>query len=349
MQTCYAVVISALKACSFLVACSFRRPLAFSLCPCSAMAQRTGDVHRAPAVREINSFQEASFGTGPSGDVPPPGPGPAVPRPRSTATRGRHDRRSSTAAPHPWRGNHPSASEEDCRRVDGARRALRYLFDVTQDQLEQALCEELSNAQLCYLSHCMASMWEDSGDESSRASSLETPDLAEHEHRTGRTRREPSSRGGQNRNNADPGRAQPQQPHQPASGSNDPAPPAARGAGTSWADAQDDGDVPQQPPAGQADAASSSESEPGRAAPGLRRWGSYPQVAGAVRSYRQHLEVAHRPLRRPVAGVPRADIVSVPCSQHGSGHVAPFAHMAVLCQSQASCEKEVPCTGMWQR
>ena len=204
VQTCYAVVISALKACSFLCSCSLRRPR--SLCPFSAMAQQSGDVHQNPGVREINSFQEASFGTGPSGDVPPPGPGPAVPRPRSTTTRGRHDRRSSNAAPHPWRGIHPSASEEDCRRIDGARRALRYLFDVTQDHLEQALREELSNAQLCYLSHCMASMWEDSDDESSRASSLDTPDLAEHEQRAGRTRREPSSRGGQNCNNFGPGR-----------------------------------------------------------------------------------------------------------------------------------------------
>ena len=181
------------------------------------MAQQSGDVHQTPGVREINSFQEASFGTGPSGDVPPPGPGPAVPRPRSTTTRGRHDRRSSNAAPHPWRGIHPSASEEDCRRIDGARRALRYLFDVTQDHLEQALREELSNAQLCYLSHCMASMWEDSDDESSRALSLDTPDLAEHEHRAGRTRREPSSRGGRNRNNLGPGSAQSQHAAAPAS------------------------------------------------------------------------------------------------------------------------------------
>ena len=53
------------------------------------------------------------------------------------------------------------------------------------------------------------------------------------------------------------------QPHQPASGSNDSAPSAPRGASTAWADARDEGDVPQQPPGGHADAVSSSESEPG--------------------------------------------------------------------------------------
>ena len=104
------------QACSFCLACSFR-----SLCPCSAMAQRSGDVHQNPDVREIHSFQEStSFGTGPSGD------GPAVPRPRSSTSR---ERRSSAAAPLPWRHDRPSASEEDCRMVDGARRALRFLFE----------------------------------------------------------------------------------------------------------------------------------------------------------------------------------------------------------------------------
>ena len=219
------------QACSFSVACSFRSFR--SLCPCSAMARQSGDVHEPPGVREINSFQEASFGTGPSGDVPPPGPGPAVP----SATRGRHDRRSSLSAPHPWRDGRPSASEDDCRTIDGARRALRFLFDVGQHHLEQALREELSNTQVCYLSHCLASLWEDSGEASSGASSLDVPDLANFEHRSGRTRRQPSSRGGSNRNKVDP------QPQQPASDSSDPAPsPAPCGASTAWADAQDDRD-----------------------------------------------------------------------------------------------------------
>ena len=119
------------------------------------MAQRSGDVRLPPDVREIHTFEESSsFGTGPSGDVPPPVPGSAVPRPRSTTTRGRDERRSSAAAPLPWRDGRPSASEEDCRMVDGVRRALRFLFEAEQYQLEQALHEELSNTQVGYLMHC---------------------------------------------------------------------------------------------------------------------------------------------------------------------------------------------------
>ena len=120
------------------------------------MAQRSGDVHQNPDVREIHSFQEStSFGTGPSGDVPPPVPGPAVPRPRSSTSR---ERRSSAAAPLPWRHDRPSASEEDCRMVDGARRALRFLFEPEQYQLKH----QASGSQVGYLMHCFSSLWEDS-------------------------------------------------------------------------------------------------------------------------------------------------------------------------------------------
>ena len=137
------------------------------------MAQRS----LASDVREIHTFEESSsFGTGASGDVPPPVPGSAVPRPRSTTTRGRHERRSSAAAPLPWRDGRPSASEEeDCRMVDGVRRALRFLFEAEQYQLEQALREELSNTQVGYLMHCF-SLWEDSDEASSAATSLDIPD-----------------------------------------------------------------------------------------------------------------------------------------------------------------------------
>ena len=193
------------------------------------MAQRSGDVRLPPDVREIHTFEESSsFGTGLSGDVPPPVPGSAVPRPRSTTTRGRHERRSSAAAPLPWRDGRPSASEEDCRMVDGVRRALRFLFEAEQYQLEQALRKELSNTQVGYLMHCFSFFWEDSDEASSAATSLDIPDLADVEHRTGRARRQPrsshsaTSRGG-NANN-DPGRAS---ADVPASSSSGPAPPAA--------------------------------------------------------------------------------------------------------------------------
>ena len=186
------------------------------------MAQRSGDVRLPPDVREIHTFEESSsFGTGPLGDVPPPVAGSAVPRPRSTTTRGRHERRSSAAAPLPWRDGRPSASEEDCRMVDGVRRALRFLFEAEQYQLEQALRDG-------YLTHCFSSLWEDSDEASSAATSLDIPDLADVEHRTGRARRQSrsshsaTSRGGNADN--DPGRAS---ADVPASSSSGPAPPAA--------------------------------------------------------------------------------------------------------------------------
>ena len=71
--------------------------------------------------------------------------------------------------------------------VDGARRALRFLFEPEQYQLEQALREELSNTQVSYLMH-FSSLWEDSGEASSAAISLDIPDLTNVEHRRGRTR-----------------------------------------------------------------------------------------------------------------------------------------------------------------
>ena len=70
--------------------------------------------------------------------------------------------------------------------VDGVRRALRFLFEAEQYQLEQALREELSNTQVGYLMHCFSSLWEDSDEASSAATSLDIPDLADVEHRTGR-------------------------------------------------------------------------------------------------------------------------------------------------------------------
>ena len=72
--------------------------------------------------------------------------------------------------------------------VDGVRRALRFLFEAEQYQLEQALREELSNTQVGYLMHCFSSLWEDSDEASSAATSLDVPDLADVEHRTGRAR-----------------------------------------------------------------------------------------------------------------------------------------------------------------
>ena len=142
------------------------------------MAQRSGDVRLPPDVREIRTFEESSsFETGPSGDVPPPVPGSAVPRPRSTATRG-----FFAAAPLPYRDGRPSASEEDCRMVDGVRRALRFLFEAEQCQLEQAL----RDTQVGYLMHCFSSLWEDSDEASSAATDVE--------HRTGRARKSRTSR-----------------------------------------------------------------------------------------------------------------------------------------------------------
>ena len=140
-----------------------------------------------------------------------------------------------------------SASEDDCRTIDGARRALRYLFEVDQHHLEQALREELSNTQVCYMSHCLALFWEDSGEASSGASSLDVPDLADFQHRAGRTRRQPYSRAVEDLTATKGIRAVPSHSSQRLAVATQLL-PQHRGASAAWADAQDDRDVPQHLP-----------------------------------------------------------------------------------------------------
>ena len=119
----------------------------------------------------------ATFGTGPSGDVPPAAVAEVLPR-RGRNTRNHRARRASASAPFPWVDGNPSAPFRDQAQIDGVRRALRFVVDVRQKHLEQGLRDELTSRQISYLQHCLASLWEDSASESSGGSELEMPQLA---------------------------------------------------------------------------------------------------------------------------------------------------------------------------
>ena len=136
---------------------------------------RSGDVRQN---RDQGQGRDpATFGTGPSGDVPPETVAEAIPR-RGRNTRNHRARRASASAPFPWVDGNPSAPFRDQAQIDGVRRALRFLVDVRQNHLEQGLRDELTSRQISYLQHCLASLWEDSASESSGGSELEMPQLA---------------------------------------------------------------------------------------------------------------------------------------------------------------------------
>ena len=119
----------------------------------------------------------ATFGAGPSGDVPPAAVAEVLPR-RGRNTRNHRARRASASAPFPWVDGNPSAPFRDQAQIDGVRRALRFVVDVRQKHLEQGLRDELTSRQISYLQHCLASLWEDSASESSGGSELEMPQIA---------------------------------------------------------------------------------------------------------------------------------------------------------------------------
>ena len=92
----------------------------------------------------------------------------------SQETPYRYARRCSTLAPYPWAAAGSTAPANVSSEIQEARAALRFLKDVEQDVLVQAMREELSNSNLCYFQHCFATMWDDSHDESSE-SDLDVP------------------------------------------------------------------------------------------------------------------------------------------------------------------------------
>ena len=138
----------------------------------------SGDVRRDQGRDAGPARSPATFGTGPSGDVAPPDVPEHLPR-RDRNTRNHRARRASTSAPSPWAQGQPSAPFRDQAQIDGVRRGLRFLVDVRQRHLEQGLRDELTNRQLSYLQHCLASLWGDSASESSGASSLDMPPLVQ--------------------------------------------------------------------------------------------------------------------------------------------------------------------------
>ena len=228
--------------------------------------------------------------------------------------------------------------------VDGVRHALRFLF-ISWSR------PSVSNTQVGYLMHCFSSLWEDSDEASSAATSLDIPDLADVKHRTGRARRQPrssrsaTSRGGSANN--DPGRAS---ADVPASSSSGPAPPAAP-RGSAWADAQDERDVPEPEP----NAApgyvfgppgpllgDDTESEPDAEILGPAVPPGDEDSGGRTPTLQHQYDRIGNIWRwpsDPMAGFPQGHVVQVPVNTAGPGTLPPL-HMSVALPL-------VPCTRVW--
>ena len=132
--------------------------------------QRLRPLHRLPGRRPPLLLRRK---------LSPGAPFPAITR-QAPSRRGsqetpyRFARRCSTLAPYPWAAAESTAPANVSSAIQEARAALRFLKDVEQDVLVQAMREELSNSNLCYFQHCFATMWDDSHDESSE-SDLDVP------------------------------------------------------------------------------------------------------------------------------------------------------------------------------